>query len=133
MLFYFYELIWAILGHSKPKIFSVAQPWWLTFFQDFAPPRPPSLLPNYFSAATALRHMYLHHICKLLDSATACIIWVSFLVTYSPDKLPCSKDCFYQHGFDKPWGRNKTTFKQATLNAQISKLTKGSCWNFVQN
>ena len=36
--------------HSKPKIFSVGQPWWPQFFQDLEPPSP----PNFFSAATAL-------------------------------------------------------------------------------
>ena len=27
--------------HSKPKIFSVGQPWWPQFFQDLEPPSPP--------------------------------------------------------------------------------------------
>ena len=31
------KAIWAVLGHSKPKIFSVGQPCWPTFFLDLAP------------------------------------------------------------------------------------------------
>ena len=42
-----FKAIWAILANSKPKIFSVSQPWWLKFFGDLGP-------PNSFSAATAL-------------------------------------------------------------------------------
>ena len=42
-----FKAIWAVLGHSKTKIFSVGQPWRPTFFQDLGP-------PNYFSVATAL-------------------------------------------------------------------------------
>ena len=57
-----FKAIWAVLGHSKPKIFSIGQPWWLTFFGDLAPtPTPPS--PNYFSTATVLpswRNRYTH-------------------------------------------------------------------------
>ena len=42
-----FKAVWAVLGHSKPKIFSVGQLWWPTFFGDLG-------LPNYFSAAAAL-------------------------------------------------------------------------------
>ena len=31
------------LGHSKPKILSVAKPWWPTFFRDIAH-APPTLV-----------------------------------------------------------------------------------------
>ena len=43
-----FKAIFAILCCSKPKIFSVDQ----TMTDIFS--RPPPLLPNYFSAATAL-------------------------------------------------------------------------------
>ena len=42
-----FKAIEAVLGYSKPKIFFVGQPWWLTFFQDLPP-------HNHFTAATAL-------------------------------------------------------------------------------
>ena len=32
-----FKAIWVALGHSKPKIFSVDQPWWPTFFRYFGP------------------------------------------------------------------------------------------------
>ena len=42
-----FKAIWAVLGHLKPKIFSVGQPWWPTFFRDLAPaPSPSCPLPN---------------------------------------------------------------------------------------
>ena len=34
---------WVVLAHSKPKIFSVGQPWWPAFIWDLAPP-PPTIL-----------------------------------------------------------------------------------------
>ena len=42
-----FKAIWVVLAHSKPKTFSVGQPWWPTFFWEFGP-------RDYFSAATAL-------------------------------------------------------------------------------
>ena len=42
-----FKAIWVVLADSKPKLFSVGQPWWPTFFWDLGH-------PNYFSAATAL-------------------------------------------------------------------------------
>ena len=42
-----FKAIWAVLGHSKPKTFSVGQPWWLTFFFFGDPPSP----PYHFTAA----------------------------------------------------------------------------------
>ena len=44
-----FKTICTVLDYSKPKIFSVGQPWWPTFFQN--------LPPNYFSAATALHKL----------------------------------------------------------------------------
>ena len=29
-----FKAIWAVLGNSETKIFSVGQPWWPTFFQE---------------------------------------------------------------------------------------------------
>ena len=40
-----FKAIWAVLGHSKPKILSVGQPWWLIFFRDFVPPTILVMLP----------------------------------------------------------------------------------------
>ena len=42
-----FKAISEVLDHSKPKIFSVGQPWWPTFFGDLGS-------SNYFSGATAL-------------------------------------------------------------------------------
>ena len=39
-----FKAIWAVLGHSKTKIFSVGQPWWPVFFQDLLLPLPPTVL-----------------------------------------------------------------------------------------
>ena len=41
-----FKAIWAVLGHSKLKTFSVGQPWWLTFFED-PPPSTISVLRCY--------------------------------------------------------------------------------------
>ena len=38
------KAIWAVLGHSETKIFSVGQPWWPTFFQDLAHPSSPATI-----------------------------------------------------------------------------------------
>ena len=42
------KAIWAVLACSKPKIFSVSQPWWPTFFQDLGPPTISVLLRPWF-------------------------------------------------------------------------------------
>ena len=50
-----FKAIWAVLGHSEPKIFSVDQPWWPTFSGDLTTQTPPL---NYFTATTALLDQY---------------------------------------------------------------------------
>ena len=32
-----FRAIYDVSGHSKPKTFSVGQPWWPTFFRDLGP------------------------------------------------------------------------------------------------
>ena len=33
-----FKVTWSVLGHSKPKIFSVGQLWWPKFFETLPPP-----------------------------------------------------------------------------------------------
>ena len=46
-----FKAILAILGHSKPKIVSVSQPWWPIFFETLFP-------SNHFGAAANLSLWY---------------------------------------------------------------------------
>ena len=44
-----FKATWAVLGHSKPKTFSVGQPWWVKFFRDLGH-------SSYFNVATVLEY-----------------------------------------------------------------------------
>ena len=65
-----FNAIWAVLGHSKSKIFSVGQPWWLTFFPDLGS-------PNYFSAATALEDNFFFSQDSILTNT---FVWPSLTI-----------------------------------------------------